>query len=122
VERLLGLRADQFRQVVVLPQGRFRELLTANSNEREKIFSTLFQTDHYRLIQDRLKERARSIRGELDQQRQQRQNVLQLAGVVTHEELTAKVEEVAATIYFLCTAPASYVNGAEVHINGGQHV
>ncbi len=30
-------------------------------------------------------------------------------------------EEVAATIYFLCTAPASYVNGAEVHINGGQH-
>src|SRR6056297_2899522 len=33
-----------------------------------------------------------------------------------------KPEEVAATIYFLCTAPASYVNGAEVHINGGQHV
>ena len=33
-----------------------------------------------------------------------------------------KTEEVAATIYFLCTAPASYVNGAEVHINGGQHV
>jgi len=31
-------------------------------------------------------------------------------------------EEVAATIYFLCTAPASYINGAEVHINGGQHV
>ncbi len=33
-----------------------------------------------------------------------------------------KPEEVAATIYFLCTAPASYVNGAEIHINGGQHV
>lgn len=31
-------------------------------------------------------------------------------------------EEVAATIYFLCTGPASYVNGAEVHVNGGQHV
>ncbi|MCW5730801.1 MAG: SDR family oxidoreductase [Alphaproteobacteria bacterium] len=31
-------------------------------------------------------------------------------------------EEVASTIYFLCTAPASYVNGAEIHINGGQHV
>jgi len=31
-------------------------------------------------------------------------------------------EEVAATIYFLCTAPASYVNGAEIHINGGEHV
>jgi NAD(P)-dependent dehydrogenase (short-subunit alcohol dehydrogenase family) len=33
-----------------------------------------------------------------------------------------KPEEVAATIYFLCTAPSSYVNGAEIHINGGQHV
>lgn len=33
-----------------------------------------------------------------------------------------KPEEVAATIYFLCDAPSSYVTGAEVHINGGQHV
>ncbi|MAL78115.1 MAG: oxidoreductase [Sneathiella sp.] len=31
-------------------------------------------------------------------------------------------EEVASTIYFLCDAPSSYVTGAEVHINGGQHV
>ncbi len=31
-------------------------------------------------------------------------------------------EEVAATIYFLCSQPASYVTGAEIHINGGQHV
>jgi NAD(P)-dependent dehydrogenase (short-subunit alcohol dehydrogenase family) len=31
-------------------------------------------------------------------------------------------EEVAGTILFLCTAPASYINGAEIHINGGQHV
>jgi NAD(P)-dependent dehydrogenase (short-subunit alcohol dehydrogenase family) len=33
-----------------------------------------------------------------------------------------KPEEVAATIYFLCTPQSSYVNGAEIHINGGQHV
>ena len=31
-------------------------------------------------------------------------------------------EEVASAIYFLCTEPASYVNGAELHINGGQHI
>ena len=30
--------------------------------------------------------------------------------------------EVAETIYFLCTEPSSYINGAEIHINGGQHV
>jgi len=33
-----------------------------------------------------------------------------------------KPEEVAGTIYFLCSPQASYVNGAEIHINGGQHV
>ncbi|NCF27729.1 MAG: SDR family oxidoreductase [Gammaproteobacteria bacterium] len=31
-------------------------------------------------------------------------------------------EEVASTIYFLCSPQASYVTGTEVHINGGQHV
>ena len=31
-------------------------------------------------------------------------------------------EEVAKIIYVLCTDTSSYVNGAEIHINGGQHV
>ncbi|AVC45452.1 MULTISPECIES: SDR family NAD(P)-dependent oxidoreductase [Rhizobium] len=30
--------------------------------------------------------------------------------------------EVAETIYFLCSDASSYINGAEIHINGGQHV
>ncbi len=33
-----------------------------------------------------------------------------------------KPEEVAALIYFLCTPPSSYMTGAEIHVNGGQHV
>ena len=31
-------------------------------------------------------------------------------------------DEVAKIIYVLCTETSSYVNGAEIHINGGQHV
>jgi NAD(P)-dependent dehydrogenase (short-subunit alcohol dehydrogenase family) len=31
-------------------------------------------------------------------------------------------EEVAKAIYFLCTEQSSYINGAELHIDGGQHV
>jgi len=46
------------------------------------------------------------------------------------EDLVAKIpmrrlgspEEVAKAIYFLCTDQSSYVHGAEIHINGGQHV
>jgi NAD(P)-dependent dehydrogenase (short-subunit alcohol dehydrogenase family) len=33
-----------------------------------------------------------------------------------------KPSEVAQVIYFLCTSQSSYVNGAEIHVNGGEHV
>jgi NAD(P)-dependent dehydrogenase (short-subunit alcohol dehydrogenase family) len=33
-----------------------------------------------------------------------------------------QTSEVADTIFFLCSTQSSYVTGAEVHINGGQHV
>jgi DNA repair protein SbcC/Rad50 len=93
VEHLLGLRADQFRQVVVLPQGRFRELLTASSNDREKIFSTLFQTYHYRAIQERLREHARTIRQGLEDQYTQQRSVLEVAGAENLDDLARKIGE-----------------------------
>jgi NAD(P)-dependent dehydrogenase (short-subunit alcohol dehydrogenase family) len=46
-------------------------------------------------------------------------------GIVDHDipmRRLGKPEEVAETIFFLCTAGSSYINGAEIHINGGQHV
>lgn len=33
-----------------------------------------------------------------------------------------RTREVAETIYFLCSKESAYINGAEIHINGGQHV
>jgi NAD(P)-dependent dehydrogenase (short-subunit alcohol dehydrogenase family) len=33
-----------------------------------------------------------------------------------------KPEEVARTIYYLCTSESSYISGVEIEINGGQHV
>ncbi|MCG9626268.1 SDR family oxidoreductase [Vibrio mediterranei] len=33
-----------------------------------------------------------------------------------------KPEEVASLIYYLCNNGSSYINGAEIHVNGGQHV
>ncbi|MCF1531144.1 hypothetical protein, partial [Escherichia coli] len=47
VLELIGLDVKQFRQVMVIPQGKFRELLVANSKEREQIFGQLFQTHIY---------------------------------------------------------------------------
>jgi exonuclease SbcC len=58
VRDLLGFDSAQFRQVIVLPQGRFRELLTADSRARQGILERLFHTELYRRVEELLKEQA----------------------------------------------------------------
>ena len=87
VERLLGFRRDQFAQVVMLPQGKFRELLQADSRGREEILQILFQTEVYRRIEEMLKERARAARAALEEIEKERGHVLADAGVASEDEL-----------------------------------
>lgn len=47
---IIGLDADQFRQIVMLPQGEFRKLLTSNSLEKEEILRKIFATVRYQQI------------------------------------------------------------------------
>ena len=62
IRKRIGLDVEQFRQVMVLPQGKFRELLMADSKEREKIFGQLFQTHIFKRIEDQLKAQAAGIK------------------------------------------------------------
>ncbi|WP_404994001.1 AAA family ATPase [Cupriavidus pauculus] len=66
VRELLGFDSAQFRQVIVLPQGRFRELLTADSRARQGILERLFHTELYRRVEELLKEQAATIRREAE--------------------------------------------------------
>ncbi|MBN2535182.1 MAG: AAA family ATPase [Spirochaetales bacterium] len=66
VEKILGFKAGQFKQVVVLPQGQFRDFLLAGSGKREEILEVLFKTGEYRNIQESLKEKAKDIRNKLE--------------------------------------------------------
>jgi DNA repair protein SbcC/Rad50 len=61
IEQLLGFKSSQFRQVVLLPQGEFRQLLLANSAQRQEIMETLFKTEFYRQIEEQLKMQAKDI-------------------------------------------------------------
>ena len=49
-EEIIGLDYDQFRQVMILPQGQFEKLLTSDSAEKEKILSTIFGEDKWKSI------------------------------------------------------------------------
>ena len=47
IESILGLNANQFKQIVMLPQGEFRKLLEAESKDKESIFRNIFGTERF---------------------------------------------------------------------------
>ena len=55
---ILGITRDQFKQIVMLPQGEFKKLLLADSLERESIFRKIFNTYDFEKIQAELKDKA----------------------------------------------------------------
>ncbi|MEI6568713.1 MAG: SMC family ATPase, partial [Verrucomicrobiota bacterium] len=87
ITELLGLSVEQFRQVIVLPQGKFRDLLMANSKDREAIFSQLFQTQVYKRIEDQLKAQSADIKRAVTAQNEQIKGILQTATVGSESEL-----------------------------------
>lgn len=65
-EEIIGLQYDQFRQVIVLPQGQFEKLLTSNSDEKEAILTSIFGEEMWQRIADKFYEKARERKDVLD--------------------------------------------------------
>jgi DNA repair protein SbcC/Rad50 len=96
VERLLGFRSDQFRQVVMLPQGEFRRLLLADSRQRQEILEILFQTQLYRRIEEALKQAAKDLKQEIVRTDDNLKFILKEAEVASEAELKERQEAVIA--------------------------
>lgn len=61
VEQLLGLTQDQFKQIVMLPQGEFRKLLTSETENKEDILRRLFKTEQYKHMSERLRAKKQAV-------------------------------------------------------------
>lgn len=59
---IVGLKADQWRQVVMLAQGKFMDFLYAKNEERGTILETIFGIEVYTGIKDKLAEMTKSAR------------------------------------------------------------
>lgn len=57
MEELIQLNVDQFRQILMIPQGEFRELLVSDSKEKEVILQRLAHTVYYEKIENLLWEK-----------------------------------------------------------------
>lgn len=93
VAELLGFESRQFRQVIVLPQGRFRDFLVSRSQDRERILQSLFGTEFYKRIEDALKQAASSLEREAGELRTRRQALLDQAAVDGDEALATRIGE-----------------------------
>lgn len=66
IQEILGLSAEQFKQVAMIAQGEFRKLLTADTAARSNIFKTIFDTGIYEDIQNRIAEDYKKAKEEYD--------------------------------------------------------
>ncbi len=57
---LMGMSAEQFFQVVLLPQGQFAQFLHARAQEKEALLQKLFGTDRFSQVADWLADRRRA--------------------------------------------------------------
>jgi len=59
LHEILSLDRAQFKQVSMIAQGEFRELLKADTEKRRELFRDLFATQHFSTLQSRLAQDAR---------------------------------------------------------------
>lgn len=59
IENIIGLTKEQFKKVVMLPQGEFRKLLEDKSDTKQEILRKIFSTDIFDRLTEQLKEKSK---------------------------------------------------------------
>lgn len=77
VQNLLGIDKNQFSQIVMIAQGDFSKILTANGSDREKLLRNIFNTEIYQQLQERLKTDTSQLEKEHEQNLATAKNALQ---------------------------------------------
>lgn len=89
---LIGLTRDQFRQVVLLPQGKFEKFLTAASEEKEEILSKIFDADKWGSYAERFYAKASERKKTLDEKKKTIEQKLEEENSASMDELLRKAE------------------------------
>src|SRR5690606_38916822 len=66
IREIIQLDANQFKQILMIPQGEFRKLLISDSKEKEAILQRLFHTEIYKQIEVKLKEDANFLKSQVE--------------------------------------------------------
>lgn len=77
VQSLLGIDKNQFSQIVMIAQGDFSKILTADGGDREKLLRNIFNTEIYQQLQERLKADTSQLEKEHEKNLAKAKNALQ---------------------------------------------
>lgn len=105
VQDRLGYGANQFRQIVLLPQGKFETFLTAKTDERMKILRDLFDVSLYRKLASTLKEDAKATEDKVKINRLTCARQLEHEGFESPDALKAGIAE-AKSLYDVASETA----------------
>ena len=95
-EELIGLSKEQFRQVVLLPQGQFERFLTASSEEKEAILEKIFDAQRWDAYAQKFFENASQRKIQLDGEKSEIQRSLEEEKLENLAELETRLTELAA--------------------------
>ena len=98
ITQLMGFKAEQFRQIVLLPQGEFRRFLIAESKDRKAILETIFKTELYRRIETLLGDRSQEIKKAYDAAKTRQQFLLDSTGCESSDAAAAKISALEAEV------------------------
>jgi DNA repair protein SbcC/Rad50 len=66
IREIIQLDANQFRQILMIPQGEFRKLLISDSKDKEAILQRLFHTELFKIVQDKLKDESDLLKRDVE--------------------------------------------------------
>ncbi|MFZ7943556.1 AAA family ATPase [Neobacillus sp. 19] len=87
IKEIMLIDANQFRQILMIPQGEFRKLLTSDSKDKELILQRLFHTQLYKMVEDKLKDEATELKKSVEDQVQSRNEAIRRIQAETNQEL-----------------------------------
>ncbi|MBD3878823.1 MAG: SMC family ATPase [Quinella sp. 1Q5] len=91
VRSLLKFDCEQFRQVVVLPQGEFKKFLTANSGEKQAVLDMIFNAEFFKRVEEGLKVKAVAAKEIFKDLTDRKKHLLEGEGT-TEEELPTLIK------------------------------
>ena len=93
IKEIMQIDSNQFRQIIMIPQGEFRRLLTSDSKEKEGILQRLFHTEMYKRVEEKLKDQAQALKKTVEQKIIIRNTALSHITSLFIEELALLVKE-----------------------------